>query len=435
MKSLWRLVLSVLLLAGCNGDKDTAIRIIGEDSANLKALQAIAESYPDAKIVFEAESFEDLLDKSNQDLALGTGQYDIIMQYNFTLASYVENDLVWKISDLKKEYPDVDTTFEKGLFENAWKEVGWYYDDKNQSQNGSSPFGYPFASNTLLLAVNQKLFDDNKNRLSFRNTFGRELSVPETWVQYREVAEFFGTQPGVSGVAMQGAASGWLYYEWAAVMSSQGLQVFPNKKYGWERGVDLESSVSRPELLEATREYFALKPYNTGNFESVDAAVQIETLAMGQTAMGIVWSDFAPSLLESASTDFTLHPMPGTASPLAGGAFYINKKTRHAEEAFKFISWLMQPDQQTQLLRNNLGSPSSLAYTKQVLQESQFARAMQMSMARGAYAFEANKDSELVNNTLTSALQRGWRKPAELPNLLRDADRDINRERANIFAQ
>ena len=397
-------------------------------------MESIAKSYPgDFKVKFEAQDFDTLLEKSNQDLALGTGQYDVIMQYNFTLSSYVENNLVWKSSDLKSKYPSIDTTFEVGLFETAWKEVGYYYSDPSDENSAPSAFGYPFATNTLLLAVNQDLFDDEKNKNEFRKISNRDLTVPKTWGEYLEVAKFFSEKTDTSGVVMQGASGGWLYYEWAAIMSSQGLAVFQEKSSGWERGTKYTSSVNSAEMLEATRNYLKLRDYNAGGFENVDASSQIEILNRGEAAMAIVWSDFAPALFDNQDIKFSMNPLPGDYSPLAGGTFYINKKTKYPKEAFEFIAWIMQPEQQKQLLRNNLGSPSVNAYTPQIIADSKFAGAMKESIERGRYAFEANKDSELVNTEITKALQSAWRSPDELDTFLLEANKEINLKRASLL--
>jgi multiple sugar transport system substrate-binding protein len=413
------------------------INIIGEDSSNLSAIEIRAREYTSktgVSIQVKKLPFDDALQTANQDLAFGTGKFDIILQYNFTLANYVGSGNVWKLRDLKARYPNVSTNFESSLFKEAWLEIGYFYE--SGSQGRPEAFGYPFAANTLLLVYNRSMFESETNKKSYETKYHRPLRPPQTWAEFRDIAEFFTKPPSEEyGVVLQGAAGGWLYYEFAAILASEGIQVLP-KSYGWESVVDSKVDLSNARILNAAEEYIALKPYNAGDFKKTDAVIQREIMKRGKTAMAIMWSDYLPDLAGiggSHSSQFGFTTIPGEASPLAGGSFYINKKSRQAKAAFEFVSWLLQEENQERMMLQGLASPLKSAYSETVLKAVPYAAALKASLERGVYAFEANRDSELIQNALTEALQRAFDDPAHLSEYFSQASVKINKERPTLL--
>ena len=88
--------------AGASAISPPTIRVLGEDSSNLQAIEALYKSKPfaGAKIDFIKKSFEDALQKANIDFAQGTGLYDIVLQYNFSLSSFSRNRYVLTVDEL-----------------------------------------------------------------------------------------------------------------------------------------------------------------------------------------------------------------------------------------------------------------------------------------------------------------------------------------------
>lgn len=419
----------------CTRQPET-ITILGEASSNLAAMEEISKTYEqqqNIKIVFRKADFETALKEANQDLAIGSGRYDIILQYNFTLSSYVEGNYVWQLEDLKKKFPDVATDFQNSLFPSAWKEVGYYY--KKGRGGDSAAFGFPFAANTLLLVYNKQMFDNPENKAAYLKETGHALTVPQSWTEFRNVAKFF-TRNGTIGVALQGATGGWLYYEIASILASEGAPIF-NKKNGWETARDQSVNLEQPAVRDLIKYYLSLKPYTTMEFLKTDAVVQRELMRKGNVAMALMWSDYVYKLGapdKTGSIDFGFAPIPGAASPLAGGSYYLNKQSKHVESAYRYVAWLMQPEQQQKMARLGLASPQDAAYTKEVLSSVPYASALKASIERGVYAFEANRDSDLVQSEITTAIQTAWIDPGAVDNALATATRNINQQRTKLLA-
>ena len=233
------LVFSALILLGCN-KKNSQISILGENSSSIHSMQSLQKEHEErigVKLNFNSHSFEEAFNKSNQDFANKTGLYDIVLQYNFSLSSFVRNEYVYKLNELKSLNPNVNYDFEKDIFPNVWKEVGYYYKNpKNANDNETEVISYPFAANTMLLVYNQDLFNDPEQKKNYLDKYGSELSVPTDLKTFKQVAEFF-TQPknNLKGVCLQGATGGWLYYEWANFLQGFGGKVL-DKKQGWQAG-------------------------------------------------------------------------------------------------------------------------------------------------------------------------------------------------------
>lgn len=179
-----------LMLNSC-GNKEAKLTILGENSSTLQSMQTLQQEYEDksgVKLDFKPNSFEDAFNRSNQDFANKTGLYDIVLQYNFSLSSFVRNDYVQKLDDLKKESPNTNYDFEKDIFPNVWKEVGFYYKDPaNPNDEELEIIFYPFAANTMLLVYNQELFNDSEQKKNFQEMYGRELTVPTDMQSFKQL--------------------------------------------------------------------------------------------------------------------------------------------------------------------------------------------------------------------------------------------------------
>lgn len=441
------LLSSCALVGACTTSSDATITVLGEDSSNLQAMRALAPSFErlmgnekrPVKVVFEAASFEDAAERANQDFRSGGAKYDIVLQYNFSLAEYASNNYVLRADELARLTSDGSLQqVEASLFQNVWREVGYYYSDDRVPTKGVQAVGYPFAANTMLLVYNKRLFDDDRNKQRFRERHKRELRVPETWQEFRVLAEFF-TQPtdGTCGVALQGKSGGWLYYEWVNVLSGFGGAVM-KKDHGWEGGPGDELGITSAAAEQAASFYASLKPYACGDFFSMDAPAQRELMLGGRVAMGIMWSDYLYDLAQRAPSKgvtFGFAPVPGAKSLIGGGSYYVNRRSKHPDLAARFIAFLLEPTNQAALAKQGLCSPVRSVYADVSVTDSiPYAQSLAASLARSTYMLEAGPDADLISSRLSEALQKIWQgsPPA---GVLRETQDSLRKERAELFAR
>jgi multiple sugar transport system substrate-binding protein len=428
-------------LTGCRNSTSSKgaphLVVLGEDSSNLNAIATLAPSYTKqtgVALSFDKSAFDVAYQKANQDLMQGTGLYDILMQYNFSLASFVNNNWVVPLNELQQTDPNFASqrAFESDLFSNAWHEIGYY---RKKDQLEEQAIGYPFAANTMLLVYNQEHFENSHIKAQYRKRFSRDLVVPTDWVGFRELAEFFTSlDAGVYGVAMEGANGGWLYYEWATVANGMGGGVM-HKDRGWQSDPTIAIKLDTPENIAATNLYVGLKRSNMGDFYSVSGAEQRQIMEGGKVAMALMWSDYLWPLVQSpGGARFAFAPTPGQHSGLAGGSFFVNRMSRFKKEAAEFILYVMQKDQQVELMKKGLCSPLRSAYSDPtVLAAVPYAKALYTSLDRGKYFFEAGPDSELIQNVITNCVQKIWRGDIDAPAGLREATYELQDKRAKLF--
>lgn len=443
---LMALGICVLVLAAVSitlfwrGRSQNAFVILGEDSSNLAAYKRALVDFPSpVTLRVQAEDFEQLQEKANRDLAAGTGLYDLILQYNFTLANYVRNRHILDLDTLVSI--DVDANLNAigpTLFRNQWEEVGFYYIDPNDPSKGAKPFGLPFAANTMLLAYNRAFFDSPTLRAEYLAQSGQPLTPPTTWAEFRRIAEFFtSAERGTFGVCLQGAAGGWLYYEWCNVLFGMGGQVMP-KDRGWKGDLETPITLNTDSAIDAAALYVGLKPFNAGDFLSIGAAEQREMLLQGKVAMAIVWSDYAFELVERGKAKglaFGFAPIPGKVSMLAGGAFYVNRNSRRPGLAARSIAYLLDPGRQARLVEEGLCSPVRDAYATVDRAIVPYADALRDSLDRGVYMLEAGPDADLIAQEITRALQAAWRGELTAAQAMQRAQEEIVRQRPAVWSQ
>jgi multiple sugar transport system substrate-binding protein len=436
----------LMLFWNCGGyDKNqVTLTVLGENSSNLQAMESLKGDYEKkagVKIDFKPNTFEDAFNKANQDFANKTGLYDIVLQYNFSLSSFVRNNYVYSLDELTKNIPADQLSFENDLFPNAWQEVGYYYKNPSNPSEGITKVGYPFAANTLVLVYNQSLLNDPAQQAAYKKKYNEDLAVPADWDHFKRIAEFFtqnDTQKGKKnyGVCLQGAAGGWLYYEFSNFLFGMGGSVM-QKERGWQSDVNTPITLTSPEAVAAANYYISLKPFNAGNFTTVDATEQTKILKEGNVALALVWSDYLYNFVYdnagNADTRFGFAPIPGNKSALAGGSFYINRQSKHPEEAIKYVIDLMQKPNQVALTKKGLISPLKSTYDDPEVQKIPYANAIKTSLERGVYMFEAGPESDLVSQTITNYMQQFWEGRLSAEDALRRAKEDIERGRADIY--
>jgi len=100
----------MLVVCACQrSSNEVTVTVLGEDTSNFSAMENLKGEYEKASNVslqFYKFGLGVLGPKANQDLANGTGLYDIILQYNFALSPFVRNGWVFTIKDLEIIVPN-----------------------------------------------------------------------------------------------------------------------------------------------------------------------------------------------------------------------------------------------------------------------------------------------------------------------------------------
>lgn len=135
------------------------------------------------------------------------------------------------------------------------------------------------------------LFEDEGNKAAFKEKYGYDLAIPESWSQYLDIAEFFQNNvDGVWGTAeafRRGGQQFWFFFSHAAAYTSHpdhpGSMFFNPET--------MDAQVNNPGWVRGLEEYIRaskLAPPSALNFSfgEVNAA-----FAGGQVAQSIGWGD------------------------------------------------------------------------------------------------------------------------------------------------
>ena len=416
------------------------ITILGENSATMQSMMGLKKDYetthPNIDLDFKPNTFDDAFSKSNQDFANKTGLYDLVIQYNFTLSSSVRNKYVYLIDELTADFPKESKQFESDIFPALWQEIGFYYKDATDPSKGTVRVGYPSAGLTMLLMYNKAMFENETNKASYEKKYHKALVVPTTWEDFRNVAEFFtDKQKQTYGVCLEGATGGFLYYEWTNFLFGMNGRVMDKDK-GWYGDENTKVLLNSPEALSALSYHKSLKPFNAGNFSDVEQFQQMKLMKEGKIAMSIVWSDMIyPAIKTENGFDkkYGFAPVPGNKSILGGGAYFINRQTKHTKETTNYVIDLMQPSTQIKLAKMGLCSPLKSVYSDPGVKELPYSEALKMSLERGGIGLEAGPDANIVSEIITTYIQKVWNDELTPEQALAKAQSEIEIKRKEIF--
>lgn len=415
------------------------INILGETSATIQAMDSLEEKYeannPNIDLIFHPNTFDDALTKSNQDFANKTGLYDIIMQYNFSLSSFVENNYVYSIDDLDDNTPKNLRLFEKDLLKTNWREVGYYFSKKGDKTEEQA-FAYPFSAHSMLLMYNKDMFDNEVNKQKFKGLYGRELTPPRTWDDFYKVAEFFtDKEKNTYGICLGGSNDGYLYYTMANFFYGMNGKVL-DKEVGWQGDANTKVLLNSKENIKALSLVRKLKPFNYGNFSSTNSYESMRIMKEGKTAMSMVWSDLIyPTIKEQNQFDnrFGFSPIPGNKSIFIGGAYFISKSSKHPQESFNYIVDLMQEENQEKLALHGLCPASLKIYEKPLVKKLPYVSALKESIKRGGVILEAGPDASIISEIITTYVQKCWNDEFTPEQALNKAQSEIEKKRKEIF--
>lgn len=397
-------------LAGCGGNQ--GLRLIGEASSNLAAIRTLLPEFKartGIEVIAEEVDFNTLETQTTSDFRANRGRYDIILQYNFSLSPYVRNNYISKIAELKWAAPEADYTFEQDILPNVWRELGFYAQPPFNSYEKVEPVAYPFAANTMVLVYNKRILAQPAVAQALQRTFRRPFTVPRTWEELaRATGVIREASPGTYGIALQGAGGGWLYYEWVNFLFGMGGRVM-NKEYGWQSDASTPLTLQSPEADRAAALYLSMRDANAGDFFSIDAAKQRDLMLERNVAYSIMWTDYVPDLVTEDDI-FGFAPVPGDLSMIAGGCFFVNRRTANLVACANLIAFLLKRSSQKRMAMRGLFPPTRPALYDGEVGTKPYISAVRESLARGVYMAEAGTDSTIIEQEITAALQRAWRR-------------------------
>jgi sorbitol/mannitol transport system substrate-binding protein len=260
----------------------------------------------------------DVRDKISQEFSSQAGQYDVATISNFEVPFYAKNGWLTPLDD----HVNKDSAFNQADILPPMT--------KSLTAADGKLYAEPFYGESSVLMYRKDVFA------------AKGLTMPEkpTWQQVADLAaKVDGAQPGMKGICLRGQP-GWgqLFAPLTTVVNTFGGTWFTK---------DWQAQVDSPQFVQATKFYVDLvRAHGEAGAPQAGFTECLNNFIQGKVAMWYDATAAAGSIEASSSpvagkTGYTLAPVVNTPSSgwLYTWAWGIQKASKNADNAWKFISW------------------------------------------------------------------------------------------------
>jgi multiple sugar transport system substrate-binding protein len=217
---------------------------------------------------------------------------------------------------------------------------------------GFEIYGLPIQANALTLTYRKDLFESAKEQAAFKAKYGRDLSVPKTWDEFKDVASFF-TRPAdrLYGTTLMAGTGDWATDDFKTLLAGFG---------GNGKMVDgtFKRVFDSPEGIGALNYYSGLinkekvTPPGVTSFSWDEAG---STYASGLTAMSMNYHNAKLNAGLSGATAYAQVPAGvGTGPHFGTWMLSVNSYSQNKEWGYKAIEWFTSSATQTKMLKTQL---------------------------------------------------------------------------------
>lgn len=199
--------------------------------------------------------------------------------------------------------------------------------------------GMPMWINSKVLMYRKSYFDDEMNKVNFKEKYGYDLAVPTTWDEYMDVSTFFtDASKNFYGTAVYGANNGDTVCSWLdhALQAGAGPLILDGDKVV----IDQQPYIDAINFMKAQFDAGIVPPDSLSNA----SGEVINYFNNGQLAMMLNWSHFYPSAKETLGGDVGVAPMIGGSAGVGAttGPWYevALKDSKNKELAIEYLKFM-----------------------------------------------------------------------------------------------
>ena len=236
-------------------------------------------------------------------------------------------------------------------------------------------FAAPCETDAVGFSYRKDWFEDEAEKAAFKTKYGRDLAVPNTWAEFKDIAEFF-TRPddkryGCSLLTGRGYDS--------LTMGFQQIMWAFGGSWGDESTFKVKGSVDSAESVEALTFMKALLKFAPEGAANFDYGKNLEVFMNGSVAMAMNYFAFYPGISASKEmadkAGFFMMPAKGDnrVVSLGGQGFSISKKVPESQQALakEFIAWFLQ----TSIQKKWITKPAGFTANTEILNGDEFKNA------------------------------------------------------------
>lgn len=352
-------LLSLVMLFSVIGAKDISAQPYKGVKLRLALISGFTECPPIFDALSEAAkelgaeveiswySNDELHDKLLIDFTGGNPVWDIVFVHSPSRGEWVESGLIIPLGKWIEEHPE---TVDKDLLA-----IDDYFDIsiKNYTHKGVW-IGPPLFVTGVAMFYRTDLFNDPTEKENFKARYGYELQVPETYDQFKDIAEFFTRKKGetlagetlqadFSGTSHSNKPTGFLWFDFMNYLMAFGADSIYNTE-------TMTPTFNSAEAIAAGEYYVNLVPFLPPGHMSMASGQSTSMFAEGSVAMiieyflrGMQMAINPEKSKVSDNIDFTVLPsVPGVegrehAANHGGNVLAIYGLSKNKEAAYKTI--------------------------------------------------------------------------------------------------
>ena len=210
---------------------------------------------------------------------------------------------------------------------------------------GSGSFyAAPCETDAIGFIYRRDWFEDPAEKKAFETRYGRDLMPPDTWQEFRDIAEFFhrpeqkryGTSL-LTGREYDSIVMGFQPFLWAW-----------GGDWGDPETFEVDGILNSVGAVEGLRFFIDLMQYTTEGGTNADYVFNLEAFSNGSTAMVLDYFPFYPGIVKQMGEVAGFFRVPRNGQrrfiSLGGQGFSISTKTSVTQQdlAKKFIAWFQK---------------------------------------------------------------------------------------------
>ncbi len=214
-------------------------------------------------------------DKLLEQIKSGS-DFDVIVYPAHWLAEV--KDVVVPISDELKEKVD-------------WEDIAPLYRERVLAWNGTA-YAIPYIGASPILAYRKGVLKDEENKEKFKEKYGYDLRPPQTWEEYRDVAEFFqdwdwdgDEDPEYGTLEMQAKGQArWAFLGRAASYAD------PDEPFFFDADT-MEPRINNPGWVKALEQCVEISKLGPPNMAEYSLDQVRGSALMGKAMLAVEWAD------------------------------------------------------------------------------------------------------------------------------------------------
>lgn len=395
--------------------------------AGLAEGQMIRESLPKftestgIQVKYEELPYDSIRQREITSIESKLGSYDVIFVDDIWMVEYARKGYVIPLDDYVKrdridmsDFPQPVRAAEAELDGKIWL--------------------MPQRADVQVLFYRRDLFENQDYRQRFQNKYRRALTVPETWQEYREVAEFF---------SREGAAAPKRFFATGETLKRPHFAFeFFAMRYWSMTGQQFlngtEPLFASPGGVEALTYLTSLRPYAAPGSANAAHDETIGAFASGQLAMAPQWYAFYATLRNpegsSVVDQLGVAPVPGFRLPdgtirrapsIGGGGLGIAADARDRESAWAFIRYVTSPEFMADGALRGMIMPRVSGFKNPEVRRRNPAVDVYLSSLNAAWFRPRLVKYAEIESIIGRAVSRAYVGEAEPGAALRDADKEV----------